>query len=222
MMGGIHTNIDGQTEMNGLWSAGEAACNGLHGANRLGANSTSECLVWGNITGRLAADYAQKNKDKSINIAENKILSEEKRIFDGIFRGSGEVNPYDVRKEFTDLMDAKTYIFRNENTLIEGLKKVRELQKLSWKHVDDSSKEYNTNFINVMEIDSLLRIGEIIIIGALNRRESRGAHSRTDYPNRDDVNFLKHTLAYFKDSANPHFSWHPVTLTRYVPAERKY
>jgi len=222
MMGGIHTNSDGQTEMNGLWSAGEAACNGLHGANRLGANSTSECLVWGNITGRLAADYAQKNKDKSINIAENKILSEEKRIFDGIFRGSGQVNPYDVRKEFTDLMDAKTYIFRNEKTLIDGLKKVRELQKLSWKHVDDSSKEYNTNFINVMEIDSLLRIGEIIIIGALNRRESRGAHSRTDYPNRDDVNFLKHTLAHFKDRAEPHFSWHPVTLTRYVPAERKY
>ncbi|TLX87992.1 MAG: FAD-binding protein [Thaumarchaeota archaeon] len=222
MMGGIHANIDGQTEMNGLWSAGEAACNGLHGANRLGANSTSECLVWGNITGILAADYAEKNKDKSINIADNNILSEEKRIFDGIFRGSGQVNPYDIRKEFTDLMDAKTYIFRNENMLIEGLKKVRELQKLSWKHVDDSSKEYNTNFINVMEIDSLLRIGEIIIIGALNRRESRGAHSRTDYPNRDDVNFLKHTLAYFMDSAEPHFSWHPVTLTRYVPAERKY
>jgi succinate dehydrogenase / fumarate reductase flavoprotein subunit len=72
-----------------------------------------------------------------------------------------------------------------------------------------------------MEIDSLLRVGEIIIAGALNRRESRGAHSRTDYPNRDDVNFLKHTLAYFKEG-EPQFSWHPVTLTRYVPAERKY
>jgi succinate dehydrogenase / fumarate reductase flavoprotein subunit len=94
---------------------------------------------------------------------------------------------------------------------------------LAWKHVDDSAKEYNTNFINVMEIDSLLRVGEIIIAGALNRKESRGAHSRTDYPNRDDVNFLKHTLAHYKDdSSEPQFSWHPVTLTRYVPAERKY
>jgi succinate dehydrogenase / fumarate reductase flavoprotein subunit len=158
----------------------------------------------------------------TLSIADNKIQVEEKRIFDGIFRGRGQVNPYDVRKEFTDLMDVKAYIFRNENDLIEGLNKVRELRKLTWKHVDDSAKEYNTNFINVMEIDSLLRIGEIIIVSALNRRESRGAHSRTDYPNRDDVNFLKHTLAYYKGDDEPQFSWHPVTLTRYVPAERKY
>jgi succinate dehydrogenase / fumarate reductase flavoprotein subunit len=224
MMGGIHTNIDGQTEMNGLWSAGEAACNSLHGANRLGANSTSECLVWGNIVGRLAAQYAYKKKEKGTAVTnmENKVQTEEKRIFDGIFRGRGEVNPYDIRKEFTEMMDIKAYIFRDENKLVEGLKKVRELRDLTWKHVDDSAKEYNTNFINVMEIDSLLRVGEIIIAGALNRRESRGAHSRTDYPNRDDVNFLKHTLAYFKGEGEPQFSWHPVTLTRYVPAERKY
>jgi succinate dehydrogenase / fumarate reductase, flavoprotein subunit len=224
MMGGIHTNIDGKTEMNGLWCAGEAACNSLHGANRLGANSTSECLVWGSITGSLAAKYAVKKKEDKATAAnlENKIQAEEKRIYDGIFRGRGEVNPYDVRKEFTDMMDVKAYIFRDENKLIEGLKKVRELRNLTWKHVDDGAKQYNTNFINVMEIDSLLRVGEIIIAGALNRRESRGAHSRTDYPNRDDVNFLKHTLAYFKGDGEPQFSWYPVTLTRYVPAERKY
>ena len=225
MMGGIHTNIDGQTEMNGLWCAGEAACNSLHGANRLGANSTSECLVWGTITGKLAAQYAEKKKESrtAATNLENKIQAEEKRIYDGIFRGKGEVNPYDVRKEFTDMMDVKAYIFRDEKNLVEGLKKVRELRNLAWKHVDDSAKEYNTNFINVMEIDSLLRVGEIIIAGALNRKESRGAHSRTDYPNRDDVNFLKHTLAYYKDDVSePQFSWHPVTLTRYVPAERKY
>jgi succinate dehydrogenase / fumarate reductase flavoprotein subunit len=225
MMGGIHTNIDGQTEMNGLWCAGEAACNSLHGANRLGANSTSECLVWGTITGKLAAQYAEKKKESrtaSTNL-ENKIQAEEKRIYDGIFRGKGEVNPYEIRKEFTDMMDVKAYIFRDEKNLVEGLKKVRELRNLAWKRVDDSAKEYNTNFINVMEIDSLLRVGEIIIAGALNRKESRGAHSRTDYPNRDDVNFLKHTLAHYKDdSSEPQFSWHPVTLTRYVPAERKY
>jgi succinate dehydrogenase / fumarate reductase flavoprotein subunit len=225
MMGGIHTNIEGQTEMNGLWSAGEAACNSLHGANRLGANSTSECLVWGTITGRLAAQFAEKKKEKgtAATNADNNIQTEEKRIFDGIFRGKGEVNPYDVRKEFTDMMDVKAYIFRDEKNLVEGLKKVRELRKQTWKHVDDSAKEYNTNFTNVMEIDSLLRVGEIIIAGALNRKESRGAHSRTDYPHRDDVNFLRHTLAYFKENdGEPQFSWHPVTLTRYVPAERKY
>ena len=122
MMGGIHTNIDGQTEMNGLWSAGEAACNSLHGANRLGANSTSECLLWGNITGRLAADYAHKNKDKSTKIAENQIQLEEKRIFDGIFRGRGQINPYEVRKQFTDMMDLTLIFLGMKMTLLKSKK----------------------------------------------------------------------------------------------------
>src|SRR3546814_18157377 len=112
---------------NGVWSAGEAACNSRHGANRLGANSTSECLVWGSITGRLAADYAEKKKDMTHSIADNKIQVEEKRIFDGIFRGRGQVNLYDVRKEFNDLMDVKAYIFRNENDLVEGINTVSDI-----------------------------------------------------------------------------------------------
>ena len=181
MMGGIHSNLDGATELNGLWTAGEAACNSLHGANRLGANSTSECLVWGAITGELAADYAIKNKNNSFNVDSRQISIEEKRIFDGIFRGRGNVNPYEIRKELTDTMDEKAYVYRTESYLIEGLKKIRQLKSLSWKHVDDHAKEYNTNFLNVMEIDSMLRVAEVVLLGALNRRESRGAHSRIDY-----------------------------------------
>ncbi|HYZ66013.1 MAG TPA: FAD-binding protein, partial [Nitrososphaeraceae archaeon] len=221
MMGGINSNIDGATEMNGLWSAGEAACNSTHGANRLGANSTSECLVWGRITGELAAQYALKSKGSSLSISEQDVIEEEKRIFDGIFRGRGQVNPYEIGKELTDTMDAKAYVFRKEQDLAEGLKKVKELKKLGWKHVDDQAKEYNTNFINVMEVDSMLRIAEVVFIGALNRRESRGAHAREDYPMRDDVNFLKHTLAYFA-ADGPRMAWSPVTFTRYAPVERKY
>ena len=221
MMGGINSNIDGATEMNGLWSAGEAACNSTHGANRLGANSTSECLVWGRITGELAAQYALKSKGSSLSISEQDIIEEEKRIFDGIFRGRGQVNPYEIGKELTDTMDAKAYVFRKEQDLAEGLKKVKELKTLGWKHVDDQAKEYNTNFINVMEVDSMLRTAEVVFIGALNRRESRGAHARIDYSKRDDVNFLKHTLAYFS-SDGPKMTWHPVTFTRYAPVERKY
>jgi succinate dehydrogenase / fumarate reductase, flavoprotein subunit len=91
-----------------------------------------------------------------------------------------------------------------------------------WKHVDDKAKEYNTNFVNVMEIDSMLRTAEVVLVGALNRRESRGAHSRTDYPVRDDANFLNHTLAYFASDGGPKMAWHPVTFTRYAPVERKY
>jgi succinate dehydrogenase / fumarate reductase, flavoprotein subunit len=220
MMGGIHTNIDGATEMNGLWAAGEAACNSTHGANRLGANSTGECLVWGTITGKLAAQYAINHKSP-LAIPERQIIEEEKRIYDRIFRGKGEVNPYEVRKELTDTMDAKAHVFRNEQGLLEGLNKVRDLKALAWKHVDDQEKEYNTNYINVMEIDSMLRIAEIVLVGALNRHESRGAHARADYLNRDDVNFLKHTLAYYTIEG-PKMAWHPVTLTRYAPVERKY
>jgi succinate dehydrogenase flavoprotein subunit len=222
MMGGIHSNVNGATELNGLWVAGEAACNSLHGANRLGANSTSECLVWGAITGELAANYSIKYKNNSINVDNQQISMEEKRIFDGIFRGKGDVNPYEIRKELTDTMDENAYVYRTESFLVEGLKKIRQLKSLYWKHVDDQVKEYNTNFLNVMELDSMLRVAEVVLLGALNRRESRGAHSRIDYKERDDNNFLKHTLAYHNDDGEPKMNWHPVTFTRYAPAERRY
>jgi succinate dehydrogenase / fumarate reductase, flavoprotein subunit len=221
MMGGIHTDIDGATEMKGLWAAGEAACNSTHGANRLGANSTSECLVWGRITGEIAAKYALEHQNNSFSIPENQVANEEKRIYDGIFRGRGEVNPYIVRKEITDTMDAKAYVYRTEQDLIDGLKRIKELKRQTWKHVDDKALEYNTNFINVMELDSMFRVAEVVLIGAINRRESRGAHARIDYQYRDDNNFLRHTLAYFSEQ-EPKMEWHPVTFTRYVPVERKY
>jgi len=222
MMGGIHSNIDGATELNGLWVAGEASCNSLHGANRLGANSTSECLVWGAITGEFAAINSEKYQNKSIVIDKQQIAVEEKRVFDGIFRGRGDVNPYEIRKELTDTMDEKAYVYRSGSGLVEGLKKVRQIKELAWKHVDDQAKEYNTNFLNVMEIDSMLRVAEVVLIGALNRQESRGSHSRIDYKERNDNNFLKHTLAYYNDNGEPKMSWHPVIFTRYAPAERKY
>jgi succinate dehydrogenase / fumarate reductase, flavoprotein subunit len=221
MMGGIHTNIEGETEMSGLWCAGEAACNSTHGANRLGANSTSECLVWGNITGKHAAGHAQRAKDRTMTVPEQEVIEEEKRIYDGIFHGRGETNPYEIKKRLAELMDSKAYVFRHGNTLAEALKEVRELKRASWKHVDDKASEYNTNYINVMEIDSITRISEIVLVGALNRKESRGAHARIDYPSRDDVNYLKHTLAYYSHEG-PELHWHPVKITRYAPVERKY
>lgn len=222
MMGGIHSNVDGATEFNGLWVAGEASCNSTHGANRLGANSTSECLVWGAITGELAANHALSKKNSIPSTDDHQFLMEEKRIYDGIFRGRGDANPYEIRKNLTDTMDERSYVYRNEIDLIEGLKRIRGLKSLSWKHVDDQAKEYNTNFINVMEIDSMMRVAEIVLMGAINRRESRGAHARIDYPNRDDNNFLKHTLAYHNGDREPRMEWHPVVFTRYAPVERKY
>jgi len=219
MMGGIHTNIDGATEIQGIWAAGEAACNSVHGANRLGANSTAECLVWGKITGELAAKYVLEAKSPQFPL--HLVSSEEKRIYDGIFRGSGSVNPYEVRQDLTDMMNEKAYVFRNESDLVDGLKKLRELKQKTWKHVDDKANEYNTNFSNVMELDSMFRVAEAILVGAIARKESRGAHARTDYPDRDDKNFLHHTLVYY-DTKEPIIKKHPVTITKYKPVERKY
>lgn len=220
MMGGIHTNIDGATELQGVWAAGEAACNSVHGSNRLGANSTSECIVWGRITGELAVDYIEKGVS-SAPWPHHLVASEEKRIYDGIFRGNGNANPYEIRQDLTDTMNDKAYVYRDENSLIEGLKKIRSLREQSWKHVDDKAKEYNTNFVNVMELDSMFRVAEVVLVGAINRRESRGAHARIDYPKRDDTNFLHHTLAYL-GTKEPLMKKHPVTITRYQPVERKY
>ena len=220
MMGGIHTDIQGATQMQGVWAAGEAACNSVHGSNRLGANSTSECIVWGKITGELAVEYIQKGIP-SISWPNLLVEAEEKRIYDGIFRGSGDVNPYEIRQELTDTMNEKAYVYRNETDLVAGLKKIRDLREQTWKHVDDKAKEYNTNFSNVMELDSMFRVAEVVLIGAINRKESRGAHARTDYTKRDDVNFLHHTLAYY-DPNEPIMKTFPVTITKYKPVERKY
>ncbi len=220
MMGGIHTNIDGAAELQGVWAAGEAACNSVHGANRLGANSTSECIVWGKITGSLAVDYIEKIHTSS-EFPNHLVIDEETRIYDGIFRGKGEVNPYEIKQELSETLTEKAYVYRTENELVEGLKKVRELKEKTWKHIDDQAKEYNTNFSNVMEIDSMFRVAEVVLVGAINRRESRGGHARIDYPTRDDANFLHHTLAYY-DPSKPIMKKHPVTITKYKPVERRY
>jgi len=219
MMGGIHSDIDGATELRGVWTAGEAACNSTHGSNRLGANSTSECIVWGRITGELAAEYAMR--DDSGEWPHHLVAAEERRIYDGIFRGSGDVNPYEVRQELTDILNERAYVYRDEAGLLEGLRRLRELRDTAWKHVDDRAREYNTNFTNVMELDSMFRVAEVVLVGAINRRESRGGHARTDYPKRDDANFLHHTLAYY-DTAEPIMKTFPVTITNYQPVERKY
>ncbi len=223
MMGGIHTDINGTTEIQGVWTAGEAACNSVHGSNRLGANSTSECIVWGKITGEMAVEYIQKSSSSlsSEPWPHHLVKLEEKRIYDGIFRGSGGANPYEIKQQLTDTMNDKAYVYRNEADLIDGLKTVRALKKQTWKHVDDRASEYNTNFVNVMELDSMFRVSEIVLLGAINRKESRGAHARIDYPKRNDANFLHHTLAYY-DPEEPIMKKYPVTITKYQPVERKY
>jgi succinate dehydrogenase / fumarate reductase flavoprotein subunit len=218
-MGGIRTNMKGETSLAGLWSAGESACVSINGANRLGANSTAECLVFGAQSGAGAATYALEQPTHEIDIRS--VRAEEKRLFDEIFHGSGSENPYEVRNQLQTIMDTYAYVYRDGSGLTEGLKRLRGLHKATFRHVDDQANEYNSNFINVLELEAMFEIAEIVLAGGMARTESRGAHSRTDYPKRDDVHWLKHTLAYWGGDG-PRLEYAPVTITKYQPAERHY
>ena len=219
VMGGIDTDIKGATRLKGLWSAGEAACVSMNGANRLGANSTSECLVWGRITGEEAAKYAMAKAPPQA--PKEQVQLEERRIFDEIFHGSGSTNPYEVRDKVQKEMDANVFVFRTGEGLASALKTIRELRRTDFLHCEDKSRVYNTNLTSVLEVESSLMVAEAVVAGALARTESRGAHSRRDYPKRDDENWLKHTLAFFTPDG-PRLDYSEVRITRYKPAERHY
>jgi succinate dehydrogenase / fumarate reductase flavoprotein subunit len=218
-MGGIRTNVKAETAIAGLWAAGEAACVSINGANRLGANSTAECLVFGAQAGMGAAKYAAAHATHSVdNVA---ISHEENRLFDQIFHGSGTENPYDLRNQVQTIMGNYAYVYRTGEGLETGLRELRALHKKAYRHVDDQAREYNTNFTNVLELETMFEIAEIVLAGGLARTESRGAHARLDYPNRDDPNWLKHTTAYYTPDG-PRLDYAPVTITKYTPTERHY
>ncbi len=220
-MGGVHTDIYGATPAKGLWAAGEVACVSLHGANRLGTNSSSDCLVYGMLTGRQAADYAMKSSLREVPM--DIVEAEERRIFDKILKGSTGENPYHIRREMQSTMGKHVYIFRDEKGLKEALRKIRELrERFGQGHVADKDLEYNINLIHVLELDAMLEIAQVVVASALNRTESRGAHTRLDYPKRDDENWLKHTLISRGAEGEPLFNYLPVTITKWPPAERKY
>jgi len=220
-MGGIHTDIDGKTLAEGIWAAGEAACVSLHGANRLGANSTAECLVWGRITGEKAAQYAMRQKSLP-DVSPQKLHEEEKHVFEQVGHGDGSEDVYAIRSELQRTMDGNLGVFRNGPDMEKALKKVRELKKrIEQVKVKDKSRIYNTNLQAVIETINLLDLAEVIVVGGLARTESRGAHSRRDFPKRDDVNWCKHTLAYYTPDG-PRLDYIPVNITMWLPVERKY
>jgi succinate dehydrogenase / fumarate reductase flavoprotein subunit len=220
-MGGIHTNIEGATPVKGIWAAGEAACVSLHGANRLGSNSTAECLVWGKITGDKAAKYAAAQKSLP-PVPQKRVQDEEKRVFEQIGHGDGSEDVYIIRTELQKMMDNNVGVYRTGPQMEEALKKIRELkQRIKRVKVKDNSRIYNTNLVNVIETTNLIELAETIVVGGLARTESRGAHSRRDFPNRDDVNWGKHTLAHYTPDG-PKLDYSPVTMTMWKPVERKY
>ncbi|MBI4303142.1 MAG: succinate dehydrogenase/fumarate reductase flavoprotein subunit [Chloroflexi bacterium] len=220
-MGGIHSNIDGATSIEGVWAAGEVGCASLHGANRLGANSTAECLVWGKITGEAAAKYASRQKALPSLPKEDVLKEEEARIFDR-FKANGTESSYALRKELTRTMDTQVGVFRDASGLRDALVKVKELkQRLANMRVTDTGHIFNTDLVSALETETLIELSEVLVAGALARTESRGAHARRDFTKRDDTNWLKHTLAYYSPTG-PRFEYIPVNISLWKPEERKY
>ncbi len=219
-MGGIRTNVKTETPISGLYAAGECACISVHGANRLGTNSTADCLVFGAVAGEEAAKHASSKGFKEIS--QEKASKEEKRAFDEILGSEGNEKGPVIRDELRRLMNAKAWIFRNGDDLASGLKEIRELkQRFKNIRIQDRGKPFNTSFSSALQLDFMLELAEVTVAGALARTESRGAHSRRDFSKRDDVNWLKHTLAYHTKEG-PRFDYAPVTITKWPPAARTY
>ena len=219
-MGGIETSIKGATRVKGVFAAGEAACVSLHGANRLGANSTAECLVWGKLAGAEAGAYC--NEAHALAVPEARVAAEYKRIFQDLLGRKGTENPYVLKRELRSCMDVNVGVFRTGEELSAGLEKIKSLRKrYSNIGIDDKSPVYNTNLYHALELANLLDLAEVMVAGALRRTESRGGHARRDFPERNDERWLKHTLA-FSTEQGLRLDDKPVTITTWQPVERKY
>jgi succinate dehydrogenase / fumarate reductase flavoprotein subunit len=219
-MGGIKANIRTETPIAGLYAAGECSCLSVHGANRLGTNSTAECLVFGAVAGEEAAKYALKSVLHEVS--KEKFQAEEKRVYDGIFGSEGPERVPVIRDEMRRVMNDKAWIFRRGDQLQEAVKEIRKLKERFRRiRIEDRGNVFNTGFLAALQLDFMLELAEVTVVSALARTESRGAHSRVDYPKRDDQNWLKHTLAYYTVDG-PRLEYAPVTITKWQPAARTY
>jgi succinate dehydrogenase / fumarate reductase, flavoprotein subunit len=219
MMGGIGTNIRGETNIGGLFAAGEAACVSIHGANRLGGNSLLETLIFGKQAGIAAAEYAETAPKPEMHAADLDRAVAPFRAWSS--RKDGE-DPSALRTDMQQTMERYVGIYRNEADLLEGLRRLRAIKaRFDRVRVVDQSSVYNVNLTDALEVGHMLELAETIIVGAYARTESRGAHYRTDYPKRDDAHWMRHTLAQ-KSPQGPSLSYGPVTYTRWEPKERVY
>ncbi|MBP2437524.1 succinate dehydrogenase flavoprotein subunit [Microbacterium amylolyticum] len=232
-MGGIPTNNDGEvlsdnsTVVPGLYAAGECACVSVHGSNRLGTNSLLDINVFGKRCGQNAVKYA-KSAD-FVPLPEDP-AKEVRELVESIRSSQGTERVADLRKTLQDEMDKNAQVFRTEETLTNVMGTIHSLrQRYQNVYVDDKGKRFNTDLLEAIELGFLLDLAEIVAYAARNRKESRGGHMREDYPDRDDANFMKHTMAYLTGdphSPNPEdhitLDWKPVVMTRYQPMERKY
>ncbi len=225
-MGGIPTNKYGEvvtddknTVFPGLYAAGECACVSVHGGNRLGCNSLLDLVVFGKHAGLKAAEYAKQADYQKL---PDESEADAKSQFEMLKRGSGKENAFTISTELKKVMFEDVGIYRNEKDMQTALEKVKELQaRFKEVCVTDTGRIFNTELLNAWELGNMLEVAEVIAESALNRKESRGGHSREDYPNRDDQNWLKHTLVWKKDGKVA-LDYKPVAITKYQPKARVY
>lgn len=218
-MGGIDVDVDGRSVMKGVYAAGECACVSVHGANRLGGNSLLEILVFGKRVGRTAAEESQKNTPKAIDpsVAEEhrkqirELMHQDRRERYGL-----------LREELGKTLGDNVSIYRKEDLLKKGVEDIQELRERYKKiRVHDTGDVYNTNLVQVLELRNILDLAQTVAEGALVRQESRGSHTREDFPVRDDENWHKHTM-FTLENNQVKVSYKPVTMGRYELQERKY
>jgi succinate dehydrogenase / fumarate reductase flavoprotein subunit len=229
-MGGIPTNIKGEaladnhTVIPGLYAAGEVACVSVHGANRLGTNSLLDINVFGRRSGVAAAEYAHANDYVPLpDNPEERVVAQIARLRDS--DGSERVSV--IRTELQECMDANVMVFRTEQTIKTAVEKIGELRDRYLRvSIQDKGLRFNTDLLEAVELGNLLDLAEVMAVSALARKESRGGHYREDFPTRDDVNFMRHTMAYREVDATGaesiRLDYKPVVQTRYQPMERKY
>lgn len=222
MMGGVHTDINAATPLPGLFAAGECACVSINGANRLGSNSLTECLVFGARAGRAAAAFAT-SRPKSGNVA-TQAIDEQRRIKRQFLeRAGGRVHISEIRSAMHKIMEESAGIYRQGAALAEAADSLRALQEQFQEvALDDHSHTFNTELIAALELAFMLDVAEAIVACAHKRTESRGSHQRSDYPARDDDKFLAHSLVYRQPEGSARVEYLPVVITRWPPAERVY
>jgi len=219
-MGGISVGLNTETEVPGIFGAGENVAISIHGANRLGSNSTNECLAFGNVAGRMAAEWARSHDQPDLE--RSRAEAEEKRIWDELLNRNGGEDIARIAEDLRITMDSDVGVFRNGPDLVEAMKKIKSIEDRYRKiTLVDKSSVFNLELTRALEVGFMIDLAEIIAKGALMRKESRGAHYRKDFPERDDANFLKHTIArYTKGGVQLEYT--PVTITKWKPAPRVY
>ncbi|MCX4660644.1 succinate dehydrogenase flavoprotein subunit [Streptomyces uncialis] len=229
-MGGIPTNVEGEvlsdntTVVPGLYAAGEVACVSVHGANRLGTNSLLDINVFGRRAGIAAAEYSAKSGYVELPEDPARLVVDQ---VEHLRASTGTERVAELRRELQDTMDANVMVFRTEQTIKTAVDKIAELRaRYRNVSVQDKGKRFNTDLLEAIELGNLLDLAEVMAVSALARKESRGGHYREDYPNRDDVNFMRHTMAYREVGADGsetiRLDYKPVVQTRYQPMERTY